>query len=321
MSLSTGSRLGATLIAASIAVLAVPQAASAGFVDVRVVAGDNTTLAEYRQVTGSATVKSSERATCFGAGNEGSGASFEVRGRSAIGSLVDAASHNGGLRPLLITDKFNDSLGPGLCGINGDQGTDGQYYNVRVNQADAFNLATDPVSNGADILYRQVTFPPGDELVLKGPARATPGDAYEVKVKRFDAEGEPSPAIGASVPGAAPTDANGETTVTSGAGVAELRATLAGATPSNQLDVCVSANEKRCGVDENLVIFGRDAGDDVFGLTGNDTIDVLGGKDKVNLTAGGRDSVDCGGGNDKVLIAKGDRNDDVAGNCERVVRK
>lgn len=322
MSPRKGSRLGATLIAALVAALAVPPIASAGFVDVRVVDGDGSTLAEYRQVTGSTKVKSSKKATCFGQGNEGSGDSFDVRGRSLIGSLVDAADHDAGLRPLLITDKFNDSLGPGLCGIDGDQGTGGEYWNARLNQADAFNLAIDPVSNGDDVLFRQVTFPPGDELVLEGPASATPGDAYGVTVTRFDAEGNASPAVGATVPGgAAPADANGETTVTSAAGVAELRATLAGTTPSNQLDVCVSAKEKRCGVDENLVVFGRDAGDDAFGLTGNDTIAVLGGNDKVNLTAGGRDAVDCGGGKDKVLVAKGDRNDDIAGNCERVVRK
>lgn len=315
-------RLGAAFIAAFAAVLTVPQLAGAGFVDVRVVDGDGSTLAEYRQVTGSTTVKSSPKATCFGEGNEGSGDRFDVRGRSIIGALVDAADHDKALSPLWITDKFNDSFGPGLCGIDRDQGTGGEYWNARLNQADAFNLATDPVSNGDDVLFRQVTFPPGDELLLGGPAAAEPDEAYEVTVTRYDAEGNASPAVGAEVDGASgPTDANGQTTVTSSEGTERLRATLAGTTPSNQLDVCVSAKAKRCGKDENLVIFGRDADDRVSGRRGNDVIKTFGGDDKIDLRAGGRDRVNCGGGKDTVVVAKEDRNDRIANNCERVNRK
>jgi hypothetical protein len=323
MSPRTRSRLGASFVSALVAILTLPAAAgAAGSVDLRVVDNDGSTLAEYRQYTGTTKIKSSRKATCFGEGNEGSGDSFKVRGRSLIGSLVDAAEHDSALRPLLITDKFNVDLGPGLCGVGGDQGEGGQYWNVRSNQVDAFNLATDPVSNGDDVLIRQVTFPPGNELVLKGPASATPGEPFRVKVTQHDSEGTASPAVGATVPdAAAPTNANGKTMVTSAKGVAELRATLAGTTPSNQLDVCVSANPKRCGDDENLVIFGSDRGERIAGDSGNDKITARGGDDRINLTAGGRDVVNCGGGKDTVVLAKGDRNDKIAKNCERVVRK
>lgn len=323
MSPRTRSRLGASFVAAIVAALIVPAAAgAAGSVDLRVVDNDGSTLAEYRQYTGTTKIKSSRRATCFGAGNEGSGKRFEVKGRSLIGSLVDAAAHDDSLDPLLITDKFNDSYGPGLCGVGGEQGEDGQYWNVRSNQVDASNLATDPVSNGDDVLIRQVTFPPGNELVLKGPASATPGEPFRVKVTQHDSEGTASPAVGATVPGAAtPTNANGKAMVTSAKGVAELRATLAGTTPSNQLDVCVRANPKRCGDDENLVVFGTDRGERIAGGTGNDKVKAGGGDDRINLTVGGRDIVNCGGGKDKVIVAKGDRNDKIAGNCERVVRR
>lgn len=322
-------RFGASTLIATCALFAAPAITSAGYLDVRVVDGDGTTLAEYRQITGTTKIKSSKKATCFGVGNEGSGARFKVPGKSVIGSIWDAASHDKSLDPLWITDKFNDSFGPGLCGVDRDQGSGGEFWNLRVNGADGFNPATDPVSNGDEVVARQIASgPPPDfanpeELVLSGPPSAEPGAAYTVTVERFDFEGSSAPAEGAEViGGAAPADASGEIEVTSPKGVAKLRATLAGATPSNQLDVCVNADPAACGSEENLRINGRPGTRDAIrGGGGNDRIFAFGGKDRINLLDGGRDVVSCGGGEDRVIAARGDRDDHIGRTCERVIRK
>ena len=56
-------------------------------------------------------VKTSPKATCFGAGTGGSGKSVTIKGATALGLLAQAAKSTAALRPLLITDAFDFGLG------------------------------------------------------------------------------------------------------------------------------------------------------------------------------------------------------------------
>ena len=187
----------------------------------------------------------------------GSGQPATVEGPTPLGAVADAARNRQRLRPLLITDEF--SFGLGVCGIGGAKGDDSHFWNVRVNHValqvggDQFTL--DP---GDQVLWTLVPNPvceptppyscqPGPpELRVKAPARAEPGRPFVVRVFEWSDSGKRSAAVGVTVTGAAaPTDAQGETTVIL-TRTRKLTARRAGAIASAERAVCVAEPVTLC---------------------------------------------------------------------------
>ncbi len=92
-------------------------------------------LAEETLSTGTTTVKTSPKATCFGTGTGGSGKSVTLKGATALGLLAQAAKSTGSLRPLLVTDPFD--FGLGLCGVGGAKANGEASWYLKVNHKDA----------------------------------------------------------------------------------------------------------------------------------------------------------------------------------------
>ena len=84
----------------------------------RVLTTSGKVLAEEALSTGTASIPTSPKATCFGEGTGGSGRSVTIKGATALGLLAQAAKSDAALRPLLVTDHF--SFGLGLCGVGGN---------------------------------------------------------------------------------------------------------------------------------------------------------------------------------------------------------
>ena len=306
-------------VLALVATLAGAATASATkYADLRVVATNGTTLAEFRQYTGGRRIPTDRRAECFGEGTGGSGDSFRI-GASPITALADASSSERDLRPLSITDYYLDSFGPGLCGISGMQTRGNRFWETKVDHADSQVGPGEPLDGGEDVLfYRTPTFPPPPELVLRAPASADPGAPYQVTVTAHSDAGESEPAQGAMVDGAAaPADAQGHALVTSPPGTASLQATRGDDIPSNLERVCVEADAGACPAAEGIVAFGRDAEDSIRGTAGNDRIVAGGGDDRIEISSGGADRVRCGAGRDVVIRDPGDGAPDDLVDCER----
>ena len=325
-SITTLCRAAAIGLAVFAASAPAPAGATTG-ADLRVVTQDGTTLADSRQYTDTTNVPTSPRAKCFFNSKGGTGKPFTLQGPTALGLAVDAGDSNPALQPILVTDEFG--FGLGVCGFGGVSSVAENFWQVRVNHI-ASQVGGDQVAlgGGDDVLWALVPVPACDpsppyackptepELSLEAPARARPGQPFTVRVTEFSDSGVQTPAPGAAVTGASqPTDASGATTVTLGARGA-LVATRAGAIPSRQLDVCVSARPRRCPGARGLEIFGTDREDGVGGSRGPDAIKARGDDDTVRARGGGRDRVDCGAGSDLALV---DRLDKVRG-CEQVIR-
>src|SRR5262245_16937889 len=190
----TRSRLpGAVLGLAGLLLLAAPAAAKPIRADLRVVTGGGKTLADVTQFTDTTQVPTAPRARCFFGGVGGSGEPATVQGPTPLGAVADAARNRKRLLPLLITDEF--SFGLGVCGIGGAAADDSHFWNVRVNHlalqvgGDQFHLeprdrvlwalTPNPVCE-PNPPYSCEPGPP--ELELKAPARAEPGDPFQVHV-------------------------------------------------------------------------------------------------------------------------------------------
>jgi len=324
-------RHGAAIAAAIVIVLiaAGSAAAKTKWANLRVVTHTGRTLAEFRQYTGSTTVRSSTKADCFGSPSKDK--RYRLDSPNALGILKDALRSDRALRPLVLSDAFvDDGFGLGVCSMGGFETVGFSYWNLAVNHVvSATGASLTPVHNGDRILWY---FTSGSEpasgpkeLVLKAPASATPGDPFTVKVLRFTGQGKSSPAGGVDVTAGdrrvGTTRPNGEARVRLPRS-ATLEATgTPNDIPSNHVAVCVSAAQSRCPDTHGKRIYGSKHADRVKGTRGWDRIKARGGADVVNLRSGGHDRVSCGGGRDEVILDHGDGNDDIASSCERVSRR
>ncbi len=324
-------RHGAAIAAAIFVVLAADGSATAKtkWAHLRVVTNTGRTLAEFRQYTGSTTVRSSRKADCFGSPSRQR--RYRMDSPNALGIVKDALASDRALRPLVLSDAFvDDGFGLGVCSMGGFETVGFSYWDLIVNHVVSFSGASlTPVSNGDRILWY---FTSGSEpasgpreLTLKAPASAKPGDGFTVKVIRFTGQGKSSPAGGVVVTAGGDnvgtTRPDGKIRVRL-ARSARLEATgTANDVPSNRVAVCVSARRSRCPAAHGERMYGSKRGDRIRDTRGWDGIKSRGGADVVNLRSGGRDHVNCGGGRDKVILEKGDRNDRIAASCERLRRR
>ena len=90
----------AVLFSASTAAIAAAKVP----VSLRVVGGGGKVLAEESLKTGTTSVPTSAKATCFGKGTGGSGKAVKIKGATALGLLGQAAKSTAALKPLLLTE-------------------------------------------------------------------------------------------------------------------------------------------------------------------------------------------------------------------------
>jgi hypothetical protein len=206
-------------------------------VNLRVLAGSKV-LAEESLSTGTTSVPTSKKATCFGKGTGGSGKAAKIKGATAMGLLGQAAKSNSALRPLSITDSF--SFGLGLCGVGGHSVTSKLSWYLKVNHKNP-ELGGDSVKlhAGDAVLWDLAPFPYPNELALSAPAEATAGIPFTVTVYSYSDKGKRKPAAGVTVTGAtSPTGAAGTTSVVVDKPT-KLFATHGKEIPSNGAPVCV----------------------------------------------------------------------------------
>jgi hypothetical protein len=195
-------------------------------------------LAEETLKTGTTNIPTSRKADCFGKGTGGSGKPARIAGPTALGLLGQAATSTRSLRPLLITDAFD--FGLGICGVGRYGATKTESWYLKVNHKNPeIGGELVKLKPGDDVLWALAKYPYPKELALEGPAEASPGVPFEVRVLSYDDRGKRKPVKGALVTGGAgPTDAQGKTTVTV-ADQTVVRATHAKDIPSNGVGVCV----------------------------------------------------------------------------------
>jgi hypothetical protein len=320
-------RLGWVTAAALAFVAVVASAAQAETrgVDIRVLNTAGKSLASFRQYTGTVQLKTDPQATCFGQGTGGSGDRVRIDGSTALGAVRDALGSEPALKPLSVTDAFeDDGFGLGVCGIAGYESHGSSFWYVKRNHVGAQVSGSQlKVHQGDDVLwYLSPGFPPPRELTLSAPVTAKPNVPFQVTVHSYADDGTHRPAAGAKVTDAAgPTGAGGHTMVTAPAGTVVLRATHSPEIPSSPVKVCVSADPSTCPDAHGRRILGSDHADLIKGTPGWDTIESRGGGDVVDITSGGRDQVGCGGGHDKVIANRSDHDDHILPSCEQVVRK
>lgn len=198
----------------------VASAAAKGFsADLRVVGSGGKVLAEKTVPTKTISVKTSPKATCFGKGTGGSGASVSIPGNTALGLLARGATFYPTLSPLLISDSFE--FGLALCGVGTSVAKGATSWYVKVNHK-ALSVGADAakIKAGDEVLFALAksdpkTFAYPDELALVAPAKATVGKAFTVTAYAYDEKGKRKPAAGVKVGGASGvTDAAGKATVT-----------------------------------------------------------------------------------------------------------
>lgn len=320
----------AVAVAALLLIATAPAGARTKWADVQVVTHTGRTLAEFRQYTGSTTVRASRKANCFGPDNPSSGKRYKLHGANALGILADASESDGALRPLLINDSFvDDGFGLGVCSVGRFETADLSYWYLAVNRA-AGETGPDliPIHDGDQVLWyltsgQESGFP--TELALKAPAAADPRKPFTVRVTRYGSNGRKSPATGVTVTAAGrslgKTGSDGRLRVSLPASATLEAAGNASDAPSNRQRVCVSDVSGDCPTAAGKVIYGSSHGDAIDGTRGWDRIKARGGRDVVDLRSGGQDRVSCGGGRDEVIVDHGDRDDDIAASCERVIRR
>lgn len=180
----------------------------------RVVGGGGKVLADDSFGAGTASIKASPQATCFGAGTGGSGKTVTINGPTALGMLIQASRFTAALKPVQITDAF--SFGLGLCGVGGFETTKTVSWYLKLNHVNPeLGGESVKVKAGDEVLWALASFPYPDELALSAPDKAMAGAPFQVRVFSYDDKGKKKPAAGVTVTGAdAPTGADGRTTVT-----------------------------------------------------------------------------------------------------------
>jgi hypothetical protein len=202
----------ALVLSLSLAATAVAKGTQASL---RVVGKGGKILTEQSLKTGTIAIRTSPKATCFGAGTGGSGDSVTVRGATALGLLAQASKATAALRPLLITDAFD--FGLGICGVGGSSVHGKSSWYLKVNHkgqqvsGDAVKLRP-----GDEVLWDLApSYPYPNELALQVPDNTTSGTPFTAHVYSYDEKGKRKPVAGATVTGAAaPTAADGSTTMT-----------------------------------------------------------------------------------------------------------
>jgi hypothetical protein len=235
-------RLAAACALALMLLLSTAALASAKVpANLRVVGSGGKILAEKALKTGTTSVPTSRKATCFGKDTAGSGKSVTIKGATALGLLGQAAKSTKDLKPLLLTDAFD--FGLGICGVGGSKATSKLSWYLKVNHKNP-ELGGDAVKlkAGDEVLWALEAYPYPDELSLVAPTDVTAGVPFEVRVFSFDDKGKRKPTRGVGVSageGLVPrTDAEGRATVTLTAPTT-LLATHGKDIPSNQVAVCV----------------------------------------------------------------------------------
>jgi hypothetical protein len=216
-------------------------------VDLRVVGGGGKVLAEEALRTGTTSVPTSPKATCFGKGTGGSGKAVKIKGATALGLLGQAAKSTPTLRPLLLTDAFD--FGLGICGVGGYSATPKLSWYLKVNHENP-ELGGEVVKleAGDEVLWALAAYPYPKELSLVAPFSAHPGEPFQVSVFSYDDKGKKKAAAGATVTGASgPTDAAGHATVTLSEG-ATLTASRGKDIPSNGSTVAMCDASGACPV-------------------------------------------------------------------------
>jgi hypothetical protein len=214
---STPIRLAAACVLALVLSLSLTAGAFAkGFsADLRVVGAKGKILAEKPVTTATTSVKTSPKATCFGAGSGGSGASVSIQGNTAMGLLAAAAKTTGALKPLSISDHFE--FGLALCGIGSSIAKGEASWYLKVNHK-ALSVGGDAakIKPGDEVLWDLApSYPYPNELALTVPKAVNAGKPFTVKVVSYDEKGKAKPAAGVKVTGASGlTKADGKTTVT-----------------------------------------------------------------------------------------------------------
>jgi hypothetical protein len=240
---STPIRLAAACaLALVLSLSAVAAAGAKGFpAQLRVVGSGGKVLAEKTITTATTSVKSSAKATCFGAGTGGSGQSVTLQGNTAMGLLARGSLSTPALQPLLISDHFD--FGLALCGIGSSVASGKASWYLKVNHK-SLSVGGDQakIKAGDEVLWDLApSYPYPNELVLTAPAKASAGMPFSVRAFSYDEKGHSKPAAGVKVSGAArPTDASGRTMVTLSK-PAELAATKAGEIPAARVPVCIGA--------------------------------------------------------------------------------
>jgi hypothetical protein len=288
----------------------------------RVVDPGGRTIADLTQLSGPARIRTDRRADCFGPGTGGSGDRVRVPGSTALGQLANAGDVDGGVRRLGITDYFDFGLGICRIGSAVAPATGFWYLKVDHRASPAGGEAT-RVRRGDEVLWYLIADfedPTPDELALRAPARVEPGEPFTVDVTAYDGEGHASPAAGVSVDGAAaPTDAQGRTTVTVTATTKTLRARRTGAISSNGVTVCTRPL-RDCPPGYARTIGGTRRADRINGGRAAETIEAGAGRDRIAATRGrAPDLIDCGSGRDRATVARGSGS--KLRSCERVRRR
>jgi hypothetical protein len=323
-------RHGAAFVAVMAVFVSLAGSASAKthWGDLRVVTHTGRTLAEFRQYTGTTTVRSMKGTDCFG--SHSSGKRYRLEGANALGIVKDALASAPPLRPLVLSDAFvDDGFGLGMCSIGGFDTVDFSYWDLIIDHVTAsVGAQFVQVRNGDNVLWYFTSGSEGGsgprELLLKAPASAGPGDAFTARVVRFNGGGDSSPAGGVGVFAGTrrlgTTGPDGRLRVRLGSSATLQAKGTPSDIPSNHVAVCVGTGNE-CPNAHGARIYGSPHGDRIAGTHGWDRISARGGADTVNLRRGGQDSVNCGGGRDEVILDRGDRNDHIAPSCERVIRR
>ena len=308
--LTTSAAAGALFLATPLAAPAKPAVS-----ELRVEAGGQALAPGHRYVTNTVRLRTDTTPACGGTGKP-----VTVKGPTAVGLVDHARRVEPALRPYRVSDKFD--FGLLVCGIGEFVGSDTAFWLYKVDHVspevggDQFAL-----NDGDQVLwYFQDTergINTGEELELRAPARARPGEPFTVTAFRYDAGGQRRRAAGAEIAGGqsvVTTDAKGRATLGAGdAGTLTLRATRGPAIASEPIDVCVNEALGQCPSVRGELIFGRSGADSITGTPGADDIRSGSGHDTINVIGGGRDRVNCGEGDDTV---RADRRDRVADDCD-----
>ncbi len=226
----------ALVLALSLTATAAAQRPAA---QLRVLGAGGRTLAERPlALAGRVSVRTSPRATCFGAGTGGSGKLATVKGATPLGMLLRGSRGIDALSPIGVTDAF--SFGLGLCDVGGSRATKKLSWYLKVDhRSPSVGGEKAKVRSGDEVLWALASYPYPDELALSAARQAQPGVPFGVRVFAYDEKGRRTPAAGVRVSGASdPTGADGRTTATLRS-PRRLIARGAGDLPSNRVPVCV----------------------------------------------------------------------------------
>jgi len=301
--------------------LAPPAGARSTVAGIRVVDATGRTLAEGTQLTGPVGLRTRRAADCFGPGTGGSGKRVPVPADSALAQLANAAAVDGALSPIGITDYFD--FGLGLCRIGRAVAPMTGYWYLKVDHRASFAGADQTtVGRGDDVLWYLIddyNDPVPDELGLEAPPRAKPGVPFEVRVTSYADDGRASPAAGATVTGAAaPTDAQGRTTVSIDGRVADLRAIRPGSIGSDTEAVCTTP-PGRCPAGYETTVGGTRHDDRITAHRAAERVLAGAGNDEIDARKGrAPDRIDCGRGHDRLTVDRGTSS--RWRSCERVIR-